>query len=105
MDSALELISAQIAPPAVLDRVLSKDVPVIGCSISRRVPLGDGDEKDLPGSLCENVVGSLPRCMHMITADEVIRRIDLWFTGGLLRYLALDYEPIPERFLVGIASC
>jgi ADP-heptose:LPS heptosyltransferase len=56
-----------------------------GCWKSRTVPLGDGDEKDAPNELCVDVVGRLPRCMHMITADEVIRRIELYFNGGALR--------------------
>jgi ADP-heptose:LPS heptosyltransferase len=57
-----------------------------GCWKSRTLPLGDGDEKDQPGELCVDVVGTLPRCMHMITAAEVIRRIDLYFTGGRIQY-------------------
>jgi ADP-heptose:LPS heptosyltransferase len=56
-----------------------------GCWKSRTVPLGDGDEKDNPDELCVNVVdGRLPRCMDMITAREVIERIELYFDGGLL---------------------
>ena len=34
---------------------------------------------------CVYVVGTLPRCMDMITADEVIRRIDLYFQGGAVK--------------------
>ena len=34
-----------------------------------------------------DVVGALPRCMDMITADEVIRRIEWYFRGGALEYL------------------
>ena len=55
-----------------------------GCWRSRTLPLGDGDEKDRPEALCLDVVGMLPRCMDMITADEVIRRIELYFVGGAL---------------------
>ncbi len=55
-----------------------------GCWKSRTFPLGDGDVKDAPGQLCVDVVGNLPRCMDMITADEVIRRIELYFEGGIL---------------------
>ena len=58
-----------------------------GCWRSRTLPLGDGDEKDHPDQLCVDVVGALPRCMDMIGADEVIRRIESYFSGGLLRYL------------------
>jgi ADP-heptose:LPS heptosyltransferase len=57
-----------------------------GCWKSRVKPLGDGDEKDLPQNLCVNVVGSLPRCMDMITAEEVTRRIEMYYKGGSLAY-------------------
>jgi ADP-heptose:LPS heptosyltransferase len=53
-----------------------------GCWKSRTVALGDGDYKDQ--ELCVDVIGSLPRCMDMITADEVIRRIELYYQGGAL---------------------
>jgi ADP-heptose:LPS heptosyltransferase len=55
-----------------------------GCWKSRTVALGDGDEKDRPEELCVDVVGTLPRCMHMITAEEVVRRIDLYREGGAI---------------------
>lgn len=58
-----------------------------GCWKSRTVPLGDGDEKDRPENLCADVVGTLPHCLDMITAEEVIRRIELYFQGGVCRYL------------------
>lgn len=58
-----------------------------GCWKSRVFPLGDGDEKDNPDQLCVDVVGKLPRCMHLITAADVIRRIEWYFEGGALRYL------------------
>ena len=61
-----------------------------GCWRSRTVPLGDGDEKDRIENCCVDVVGDLPRCMDMITADEVIRRIELYFHGGVLGYLDLN---------------
>ncbi len=58
-----------------------------GCWKSRTVPLGDGDEKDKPENLCVDVVNGLPRCMDMITAEEVIRRIEMYFAGGALAWL------------------
>ena len=60
-----------------------------GCWKSRTLPLGDGDEKDRPGELCVDVVGNLPRCMDMISAEEVCRRIEMYYRGGVLR-------PLPE---------
>src|SRR5215469_2746945 len=43
-----------------------------GCWKSRTLPLGDGDPKDLPNQRCVDPIGDLPRCMHMISADDVI---------------------------------
>lgn len=57
-----------------------------GCWKSRTKPLGDGDEKDLPHNLCVDVVGDLPRCMDMITAADVIHRIEFYLAG--MRLLA-----------------
>jgi ADP-heptose:LPS heptosyltransferase len=59
-----------------------------GCWKARTVPLGDGDERDKPEHLCVDVVRGLPRCMDLIPAAEVIRRIELYFNGGMLAYLA-----------------
>jgi ADP-heptose:LPS heptosyltransferase len=59
-----------------------------GCWKARTVPLGDGDSKDEPGSLCVDVVGSLPKCMDMIGAAEVCARIESYFAGGTATYLS-----------------
>jgi ADP-heptose:LPS heptosyltransferase len=56
-----------------------------GCWKSRTRALGDGDSKDRPEELCVDPVGDLPRCMDMITAAEVIRRVEMYFRGGALR--------------------
>lgn len=59
-----------------------------GCWRKRTVPLNDGDKRDLPENLCLQMVdGPLPRCMAMITPDEVVRRIEGYFTGGIIRHL------------------
>jgi len=58
-----------------------------GCWKSRVTPLGDGDEKDRPENLCVDVVGALPRCMHDITVQDVTRAVELYFKGGVARYL------------------
>jgi hypothetical protein len=58
-----------------------------GCWRARTRPLGDGDERDRPESLCVNVAGQLPRCMDMILAEDVIRRINIYFEGGVVKYL------------------
>jgi ADP-heptose:LPS heptosyltransferase len=59
-----------------------------GCWKSRTLPLHDGSEHDLPEKLCVDVLEGLPRCMHLITAAEVARRIELYFEGGALTYLS-----------------
>jgi ADP-heptose:LPS heptosyltransferase len=57
-----------------------------GCWKSRVTPLGDGDEKDNPEHLCVDAVGEsgplLPRCLDMITAADVIRRIEMYTEAG-----------------------
>jgi ADP-heptose:LPS heptosyltransferase len=58
-----------------------------GCWRSRTTPLGDDPDKDHPDQVCVNVVDHLPRCMHLISADEVIRRIRQYFEGGSIQYL------------------
>jgi ADP-heptose:LPS heptosyltransferase len=68
-----------------------------GCWKSRTVPLGDGDEKDNPANLCEDVVGHLPRCMDIITSEEVIRRISLYFLGGVIQYLTPSQSKLAKK--------
>jgi ADP-heptose:LPS heptosyltransferase len=58
-----------------------------GCWKARIVPLGDGDEKDGPKHLCVDVVNGLPRCMDMITPEDVVRRIEWHFEAGVAKYL------------------
>lgn len=83
-----------------------------GCWKSRTVALGDGDAKDK--SLCVDVVpataqgvrsGPLPRCMDMISSDEVIRRIELYFAAGVARYLTdAQAKCVEETVLRGAGS-
>jgi hypothetical protein len=58
-----------------------------GCWRARTVPLFDGQGWDQPSELCLDVIGALPRCMHMISAGEVAQRIQTYFEGGVTRYL------------------
>jgi ADP-heptose:LPS heptosyltransferase len=53
-----------------------------GCWRDRILPLGDGDERDQPDRLCLMPDGKLPRCLAMITPEEVIRRIKFYLDGG-----------------------
>jgi ADP-heptose:LPS heptosyltransferase len=66
-----------------------------GCWKSRTVPLSDGDLKDQ--DLCVDVVGRLPRCMDMITAEEAVRRIELYFSGGAIAYLTPQQQKVAEE--------
>lgn len=73
-----------------------------GCWKSRVRPLGDGDANDQPDNLCVDVVGALPRCMHQITADDVIRAIELYFEGGAIAPLTRDeFEAVKLSERVG----
>ncbi|MBX3745627.1 MAG: ADP-heptose--LPS heptosyltransferase [Verrucomicrobiae bacterium] len=57
------------------------------CWRSRTLPLHDDDENDAPERLCLDVHGDLPRCMHLISAHDVIRAIERYLEGGAARCL------------------
>lgn len=61
-----------------------------GCWKSRCQQVGDGNNKDL--DLCEQPIEvrkglMIPRCMQMITPQDVIRRVEMYHDGGALKYL------------------
>jgi len=61
-----------------------------GCWKSRCQLVGDGDSKDTD-DICvfpEEIGPDLriPRCMQMISPDDVIRRIEMYYEGGALEY-------------------
>lgn len=58
-----------------------------GCWKSRCQLVGDGDPKDRSG-LCSRPVQvtpelRIPQCMHLITPEDVVRRIKLYYEGGM----------------------
>ena len=59
-----------------------------GCWKDRVLPLGDGDPRDEPDNLCLDVIQGLPRCMDLITSDEVVRRIAGYYEGKVLTRLS-----------------
>src|ERR1051325_9970608 len=63
-----------------------------GCWKARAYPIGDGDDKDKPQNLCVNLAGSLPRCMDLITSEEVSRRISTYYDGGMLAYRHVSHR-------------
>jgi len=70
-----------------------------GCWKSRTVPLHDGDIRDEPDRLCVDVIGNLPHCMDLISADEVIRRIQLYLDAGTTPILTPTQANTAEPFL------
>lgn len=68
-----------------------------GCWKARTRLLGDGDERDRSDCLCVDVTHGLPRCMDVISAKDVTRRIQLYFDGGVLNYLAPEQYHISRR--------
>jgi hypothetical protein len=50
--------------------------------------LGDGSPKDNAAALCVAVKNDLPSCMHLISSNEVIRRVETYFDGRVLKYLS-----------------
>jgi len=68
-----------------------------GCWKDRTVPLRDGDKRDGLLNLCVDVVEGLPRCMNLITPADVIRRIEIFFADGLIKYLSTQQRRAAER--------
>ncbi len=68
-----------------------------GCWKSRTIPLGDGDDKDHKEHLCLDVRHGLPRCMDMISAADVIRRVEMYFEGGAISYLSPRQAALAEK--------
>ena len=62
-----------------------------GCWRNRSVPLGDG--KDTPHRLCVDTVNNLPRCMHMITPEQVVEAVNSYFTPLNKTRIAAHVEP------------
>jgi ADP-heptose:LPS heptosyltransferase len=67
-----------------------------GCWKSRCQAVGDGDEKDR--DLCSSPIPitpelQIPKCMAMITAKDVIRRIEMYYEGGICQRLELCCSP------------
>jgi len=63
-----------------------------GCWNSRCQLVGDGDKKDTE-NLCLHPVDlrtkppiRIPKCMDMIKADDVIRAVQTYYTGGVLKF-------------------
>jgi hypothetical protein len=52
-----------------------------GCWKSRTLPLGDGDIKDEDDNLCVDVVNGLPRCMDLISVNQVKHQIEMVHAG------------------------
>jgi ADP-heptose:LPS heptosyltransferase len=67
-----------------------------GCWRDRTERLRDGDPRDRLPNLCVDIVGSLPHCMSLISVEEVIRRIEQYFKGGVIKYLSS-----PQRSAAG----
>ena len=71
------------------------------CWKSRALPLGDGDAKDAPEHLCLDVVDGMPRCMDLISVDDVARAIELcyadprraWLTPAQSAALSACFTP------------
>lgn len=64
-----------------------------GCWKSRCQPVGDNDHKDkdlcvFPVQINEHL--QIAKCMNMITPQDVIRRIEMYYEGGALSYNRID---------------
>jgi hypothetical protein len=67
--------------------------------------VGDGDEEDEPENLCLKPVAVapdlvIPRCLDLITVEDVIRAVEMYFEGGAYPYLPRasgDQSTLPGR--------
>jgi ADP-heptose:LPS heptosyltransferase len=75
-----------------------------GCWRNRAEPLRDGDRRDQKANLCANITDRLPSCMDMISADEVVRKISGYFSGGAIRYLTPTESSAAERGVTGTSK-
>jgi putative component of toxin-antitoxin plasmid stabilization module len=57
------------------------------CWKARTIPLGDDNPLDTPPHLCVDVRANLPHCMHLITANDVTRKIESCVHGGQATFL------------------
>ncbi len=76
-----------------------------GCWRNRAFRLRDGDRRDKRENLCVDVVHNLPRCMEMISSADVIRRIELYFQGGALKFLSPRQRIRAELGTAATAKC
>jgi ADP-heptose:LPS heptosyltransferase len=79
-----------------------------GCWKSRCQLVGDGDAKD-HDNICTSPVQispdlRIPKCMDMITPEDVIRRIELYYQGGVLQY-AVKNNDVQETAKSNGRSC
>lgn len=77
-----------------------------GCWRRRVVPLGDGSESDQSPFLCEEVTRGLPRCMDMISVEDVVKSVESYLPGGRVRTLSASEVPVAravEKCFVGTA--
>ena len=75
-----------------------------GCWRDRTTRLRDGDPRDQPQHRCVDVVCGLPHCMDLITAEEVIGRIELYFRGGAIKYLSARQREAAKRGVAATAG-
>jgi ADP-heptose:LPS heptosyltransferase len=75
-----------------------------GCWKDRTFRLRDGDQRDKPGYLCVDVVNDLPHCMDMITPADVIRRIEFYFKGGIIKCLSVRQRAAAKRGIAATAQ-
>ncbi len=59
-----------------------------GCWKARVTPLYDNDPRDESKKLCVDVRENLPRCMDLITPQDVSKRVSLYYDGGVCQSLS-----------------
>ncbi len=79
-----------------------------GCWKSRVLPLDDGNVEGNK-SICENPIHNfgtgiqkaVPKCLDMISIDDVIKSIEIYYKGGVLNYLN-NIETVSDNVLEAV---
>ena len=87
-------------PDKLCTNVVHLRDPALSCLRGAKDPIPAHAAADPPGRNAEDL---LPRCLDLITAEEVIRRISLYFDGGAVPHLtAREWQPC-EAMIPGLA--
>ncbi len=88
-------------PAALCTNVVHLRDPALGFLRDAKDPVPAHAAADAAGQRAEDF---LPRCLDLITAEEVIRRISLYFDGGAVRHLTAHEWRVCAETIAGLTD-